>query len=123
MHKRLMRYTLFMVAWLAIMLGTLGIVLPLLPTTPFFILALFCFSKSSPRFQHWLLNLPGIGDDLQRWQRDKKIDKKRKPTIYLTIVLSFFISICMLYDRLLLQLMLLLIMFVLLIYIRSIAEY
>ena len=112
-----------MVAWLAIALGTLGIVLPLLPTTPFFILALFCFSKSSPRFQHWLLNLPGIGDDLQRWQRDKKIDKRRKPTIYLTIVLSFFISICVLYDRLLLQLMLLLIMFVLLIYIRSIAEY
>lgn len=112
-----------MVAWLAILLGTLGIVLPLLPTTPFFILALLCFSKSSPRFQHWLLNLPGIGKDLQRWQRDKKIDKRRKPTIYLTIVLSFCISISLLYERLALQLMLLCIMLILLFFIRRIPEY
>jgi uncharacterized membrane protein YbaN (DUF454 family) len=42
-------------------LGGVGIVVPGLPTTVFFILAAWCFSHASPRLENWVLNLKGIG--------------------------------------------------------------
>lgn len=45
----------------SVALGTIGIVVPGLPTTGFFVLAASCFARSSPRFEAWVLGLPGIG--------------------------------------------------------------
>jgi uncharacterized protein len=42
-------------------LGTVGIVVPGLPTTVFFIAAAWCFSRSSPRLEAWVLDLKGVG--------------------------------------------------------------
>lgn len=122
MAQQLIKYALLFIAWCAVILGAMGIVLPLLPSTPFFILALLCFSKSSPRFQRWLLNLPGIGEDLRCWQRHKKIKKKRKPLIYASILMSFSFSIYLLLGSFYLQLMLIILMLILLLFIKSIAE-
>ena len=123
MREGLIKSAFFVVACLAMILGVLGIILPLLPATPFFILALFGFSNSSPRFKHWLLNLPVIGQDLKRWQADKKIDKKRKPFIYISIILSFSVSIFLLIGILYLQLTLIVVMLILLSFIRKLPEY
>jgi len=122
MRKIICRYLLLLTGFLSILLGLLGIVLPLLPTTPFFILALACFARSSSAFHQKLLTLPYIGDSLTDWEQHRKIDKRRKPQIYLTITATFFISIVLLHERLLLQLLLLLIMLILLLFIRGIAE-
>ena len=53
-------------AWLAlgfvcVGLGSLGVIVPGLPTTVFFLAAAGCFSRSSPRFERWVLELPGVG--------------------------------------------------------------
>lgn len=49
------------VGWVCVALGTVGIVVPGLPTTGFFVAAASCFAKSSPRFEAWVLRLPRIG--------------------------------------------------------------
>jgi len=51
----------FGAGWGAVVLGTIGIVVPGWPTTVFFIAAASCFARSSPRFERWVLNLPKIG--------------------------------------------------------------
>jgi uncharacterized protein len=55
------RLGLFALGWAAVALGGVGIVVPGLPTTGFFVLAAACFARSSPRFERWVLGLPKIG--------------------------------------------------------------
>jgi uncharacterized membrane protein YbaN (DUF454 family) len=59
--SRPLRWLWFCAGWGAVGLGSLGIVVPGLPTTVFFIIAAYCFSRSSPRFEAWVLSLPKVG--------------------------------------------------------------
>lgn len=52
-----------------ITLGVIGIFLPLLPTTPFLILAAYCFSKSSEKLHQWLLHHKYLGRMLSDWEK------------------------------------------------------
>ncbi|MGH8971573.1 MAG: YbaN family protein [Acidimicrobiia bacterium] len=56
-----MRWVWFVAGWMAVAIGGVGVVVPGLPTTVFFIIAASCFARSSPRFERWVLNLPRIG--------------------------------------------------------------
>lgn len=60
-------------AWAALALGAIGAVLPILPTTPFVILAAFAFGKSSPRFQAWLENSKLFGPIIADWRANGSI--------------------------------------------------
>ncbi|TRX75778.1 YbaN family protein [Pseudomonas mangiferae] len=60
------RYALLTAGWLSVALGVLGIFLPVLPTTPFLLLAAACFARSSRRFYDWLVEHPRLGP----WIRD-----------------------------------------------------
>ena len=56
----------------------IGAVLPLIPTTPFLLLAAYAFARSSPRFHGWLVNHRQFGPLIQNWQRNGSIDPRSK---------------------------------------------
>lgn len=65
-------------------LGAAGLVLPLLPTTPFLLVAAWAASKSSPRLESWLWHHPTTGPLLQAWHEQRAIPRRAK---YLAITL------------------------------------
>ncbi|AIX50494.1 MULTISPECIES: DUF454 family protein [Pantoea] len=87
------RFLLLSLGWLAIVLGTLGIVLPLLPTTPFVLLAAWCFARSSPRFHHWLLWRSPFGRYLRHWQRHRAMPPGAKGRAIVLIIITFAFSL------------------------------
>ncbi|CAI1651717.1 Inner membrane protein ybaN [Serratia entomophila] len=87
------RWLLIILGWLAVVLATLGVVLPLLPTTPFLLLAAWCFARSSPRFHHWLLYRSWFGAYLRHWQRHRALPPGAKWKAGLVIVLTFAVSL------------------------------
>lgn len=69
--------------WLAagfasLLLGVIGLFLPLLPTTPFVLLAAFCFSRGSQRCEAWMLNHPRIGPLIRDWRATRAIPLRAK---------------------------------------------
>ncbi|OJX76815.1 YbaN family protein [Magnetospirillum sp. 64-120] len=72
------RWALFFLGWLFTGLGVIGIFLPLLPTTPFLLLALWCFARSSRRFHSWLLNHSRFGPLLRDWEQHRVIPLRAK---------------------------------------------
>jgi hypothetical protein len=59
--SRWIRSLWFVLGWLAVAVGGIGVIVPGLPTTGFMIIAASCFAKSSPRFERWVLSLPRVG--------------------------------------------------------------
>lgn len=78
---------------LALILGVIGIVTPLLPTVPFLLLAAFCFSKSSERLHHWLITHPVLGPPIENWNRSGAISKKSKQLATGSMLAVFVISL------------------------------
>ncbi|MCL5877899.1 MAG: YbaN family protein [Candidatus Bathyarchaeota archaeon] len=79
-------------------LGTIGMVLPLLPTTPFLLAAAACFCKSSTRMYNWLLNNKWFGEYIRNYKEGRGLPIKTKVTaltvLWATIGVStvFFLS-------------------------------
>jgi len=77
---------LFLLGWFFFGLGAVGVVVPGLPTTPFMLLALWAFSRSSRRFHDWLYNHPLFGPPLQDWDRHRVISFPVKVLAILTML-------------------------------------
>jgi len=69
-------------------LGLLGTVLPVLPTTPFMILALWCFARSSKRFHDWLYHHRVFGPPLRQWDQHRVIPPLAKIVAVTAMVAS-----------------------------------
>jgi uncharacterized membrane protein YbaN (DUF454 family) len=61
-----------------LVLGVIGIFLPLLPTTPFILLSALAFAESSPRLHQWLINHPRWVVIINNWQDGGRIDRRSK---------------------------------------------
>ena len=77
----------------ALALGGLGMLLPLLPTVPFVILAAFCFAKGSPAMERWLLDHPYFGPHILRWRERRAISRKGKWSATIAFAISIGLAL------------------------------
>ncbi len=82
----------FSLGWLCVALGFIGAVLPVMPSTVFFIAAAACFARSSPRFEAWILNLPGVGKLVREYRAGNGMPRRLKWLIVAIIGASVLVS-------------------------------
>ena len=78
---------------LCVGLAFIGIVLPLLPTVPFLLLAAFCFARSSEQLHNWLVTHPKLGPPILDWQTRGAITPKAKKLATLSVAVVFTLSL------------------------------
>ena len=106
---KLKKYTYIGLGTISTIIGIIGIFIPILPTTPFLLLAAYLFSKSSERFLHWLLTNKLCGNYIDNYRSGRGLPLKQKILtvvfLWLTIGFSAFVFV----DKLWVQVLLLLI--------------
>jgi len=93
-RQKIVRALFFVAGSVSLALGTIGIVLPLLPTTPLLLLALACYCRSSKRMTKWVLSNKYFGSYIRRYKEGKGIPIKTKivaiAALWITISYSAF---------------------------------
>lgn len=104
--NRWIKGTLITAGTICVGLGVLGIFLPLLPTTPFLLLAAACFARSSKRFYDWLINNRGFGNYVKNYRKEKGVPLRVKvlsvSLLWLTIICSAVFVVNILLVRIIL---------------------
>ncbi len=89
----LVRGLLIAAGAVCVVLGVIGIFLPLLPTTPLMLLAAACFARSSRRFHDWLLANRTFGPLIREWEKHRSIPRRTKLTAIGLMSLTLGVSI------------------------------
>ncbi len=83
------RFLYAALGWFFVALAFAGAILPLLPTTPFLILAAACFTRASPRLERWLLTHPRFGPILTAWRERGAIPRRAKVLAVIALAASY----------------------------------
>jgi uncharacterized membrane protein YbaN (DUF454 family) len=93
-EQKIVRALFFVAGTVSLAIGTIGIVLPILPTTPLLLLALACYCRSSKRMTKWVLTNKYFGSYIRRYKEGKGIPLKTKivalAALWITISYSAF---------------------------------
>ncbi|MEO1167344.1 MAG: YbaN family protein [Pseudomonadota bacterium] len=100
MDKRFgVRLFWLIVGLVALGLGLIGTVLPLVPTTPFLLLAAFGFARSSPRLAAWLDRHPQFGPLIANWREHRAIGRRAKIAAMVVIIATPLASLALGFER------------------------
>lgn len=84
-----MRGGYLMIGWCCVGLGTVGIFLPLLPTTVFLLIAAWAFAQADERWHQWLLAHRKFGPLIECWQRHRAMPRKAKIAAFVALTASY----------------------------------
>ena len=105
-RKKIVKALYFTGGTISLILGIIGIVLPILPTTPFLLLAAACYARSSKKFYDWLLNNRILGSYIRNYIEGRGMPLKVKiftiSMLWITILISAFLIIQISWVRLVL---------------------
>lgn len=105
-RNKVINSIVFVVGLISLILGAIGIVLPVLPTTPFLLLSAACFAKSSKRFYNWLMNNRVLGTIIKNYKEGKGMPIKTKiftlSTLWITIMITIFFFVKILWVQIIL---------------------
>ena len=90
-------------------IGIIGIVVPLLPTTPFLLLSAACYAKGSERMYQWFINIRWIGKAIKNYHEGNGISIKGKIISIIFLWLTILVSMILMYPNTIVQLLLLII--------------
>ena len=90
-------------------IGIIGIVVPLLPTTPFLLLSAACYAKGSERMYHWFINIKWIGNAIKNYHEGKGISIKGKIISIIFLWTTLTVSMMLMWPNILVQLVLIII--------------
>ncbi len=100
------QWLFFILGWLFLALGAIGLFLPLLPTTPFLLLAAASFTRSSDRFYKWLIYHPVLGSYIRNYREHNAITLQAKvvslSALWIVIGTTAIVAVDALWLRLLL---------------------
>ena len=99
--SRIIKGLWFTAGTISLVLGAVGIVLPILPTTPFLLATAACYYKSSSRMHKWLINNKLFGEYIRNYQEGKGIPLKTKVTALTVLWITIGISTFFFLERLL----------------------
>ncbi|RCV88917.1 YbaN family protein [Billgrantia montanilacus] len=91
MTSMLSRFAWRTLAYGCIGLGTAGLVMPLLPTTPFLLVAAWAAPKGSPRLARWLWQHPRLGPTLHAWQEQRAVPRRAKRLAVVLLLFSWLV--------------------------------
>ncbi len=92
---KLKKILLVIVGCTGVALGALGVVLPILPTVPFLLLAAFCFARSSERLHNWFTGTKLYKNNLESYVKGKGMTRKTKVKIMVTVTVLMTIGFIM----------------------------
>ena len=92
-RRRLMRLIWIASGFLSLGAGIIGIVLPLVPTTPFLLLAAYCFAQGSQRLHDWLVHHPRFGPPIRDWHKYRAISRRGKVLAMVAIGAVLLVSV------------------------------
>ncbi|MFX1337875.1 MAG: YbaN family protein [Promethearchaeota archaeon] len=105
-RTKIVKALYFIGGTISLILGIIGIVIPILPTTPFLLLAAACYARSSEKFYNWLLNNRILGSYIRNYIEGRGMPIKVKiftiSMLWFTILLSAFLFIQLLWVRIVL---------------------
>ena len=86
------RQSYLLLGWTCVALGAIGLLLPVMPTTVFVLIAAWAFARSSPRLHLWLREHPHFGSSLRSWEDHRAMPRRAKWAALLMLGVSYLIT-------------------------------